>query len=81
MTEVGGAAATYIPPAPPPPASLDHWAAEAALVLQQVMQRTPTDQSQARQLGLLQAAQFSTDSWLDQLEAHYQHALALQEAG
>ena len=80
MTEVGGVAATYIPPAPPPPASLDHWAAEAALELQQVLQRTPTEQSQARQLGLAQAALFSSDSWMQQLEAHYQHALALQEA-
>ena len=80
MTEVGGAAATYIPPAPPPPASLDHWAAEAALVLQQVLQRTPTEQSQARQLGLAQAARFNSEAWLQQLEAHYQYALALQEA-
>lgn len=80
MTEVGGAAATYIPPAPPPPALLDDWAAEAALVLQQVLQRKPSEQSQARQLGLAQAARFNSEGWLEQLEAHYQHALALQEA-
>ncbi len=79
MTEVGGIAATYISPAPPPPAPLEPWAEEAAQVLLQMLQRTPAEQAQVRQLGQAQARRFQSESWLQQLEAHYENALALQE--
>jgi glycosyltransferase involved in cell wall biosynthesis len=79
MTEVGGEAVSTIPPAPAPPAPLVIWAREAAQQLQHVLHRNATEQHRMRQLGFAQTRRFQLDSWLDQLESHYQLALALQE--
>lgn len=80
MTEVGGDAVTTIPPAPPPPEPLDAWAREAALQVREVLARSAAQKEQSRQLGFAQARRFELDTWLDQLESHYEKALALQES-
>jgi glycosyltransferase involved in cell wall biosynthesis len=80
MTEVGGEAVTTIPPAPPPPEPLEDWAREAAQQVQQVLTRSTAEQERIRQLGFAQARRFQLEPWLDQLESHYQQALALQES-
>lgn len=79
MTEVGGEAVTTLPPAPLPPQPLDAWARQAAQQVQQVLLRSPAEQERIRQLGFAQARRFQLEPWLDQLEAYYQQALALQE--
>jgi glycosyltransferase involved in cell wall biosynthesis len=79
MTEVGGDSVTTISPAPPPPEPLDVWAREAAQQVRQVLTRNAAEQEQRRQLGFAQARRFELDTWLDQLEIHYEKAQALQE--
>jgi glycosyltransferase involved in cell wall biosynthesis len=79
MCEVGGDGVTLIPPCPVQPAAQRAWARKAARLVQVVLQRTPAEQQLARRRGLRQASRFGYDEWLDQLEAHYQRALALQE--
>lgn len=81
MTEVGGEAVSTIPPAPVPPALLDIWASEVAQQLQQVLNRSATDQDRIRQLGFAQVSHFQLEPWLDQLESHYHQAMALPESG
>lgn len=81
MSEVGGAAATYIPPYPLQPSERSEWASIAAEQVRSVLERTPHERQHARKLGLLQAQSFECDRWLDRLECHYQHALSLQESG
>lgn len=80
MTEVGGEAVTTIPPAPPPPEPLGAWARQAAQRVKQVLSRSLSEQEKMRQVGFAQARRFQLDPWLDQLESHYQQALALQES-
>jgi len=79
MTEVGGEAVTTIPPAPSSPEAWEAWAQEAAQQVQQVLSRSAAEQEQMRELGFAQARRFQPEPWLDQLECHYQQALALQE--
>jgi len=79
MTEVGGEAITTIPPAPSPPEPLDTWALESADQVQKVLTRSVAEQERVRQLGFAQARRFQYETWLDQLEIHYQQALALQQ--
>lgn len=79
MTEVGGDAASYIPPAPAPPQSLEPWAQQCARALQGVLTRNQSERNRIRQLGFQQASRFQYLSWLDQLESFYLRALALQE--
>lgn len=79
MTEVGGDAVTTLLPAPPPPHRLDSWAQEAAQKVQEVLTRSEAEQERMRQLGFAQAGRFRLEAWLDQLEAHYQQALVLQQ--
>lgn len=81
MTEVGGEAAEYIPAAPAPPEPLDGWALKAAHQVANLLTRHPVEQNRIRKIGLAQARRFpDSAAWLDQLEAHYQRALALQAA-
>lgn len=80
MTEVGGQAVEYISPAPPPPEPMEDWALQAAHQVQKVLTRPPAQQERVRELGFVQASRFhQLPGWLDELEAHYQHALALQD--
>ncbi len=79
MTEVGGNAVITIPTAPPPPEPLDAWAREAAQKVKLVLTRSTAEQERIRELGYAQARRFQLEPWLDQLEFHYQQALALQE--
>lgn len=79
MTEVGGFAVTTIPPAPPPPLSLEPWALNAAMTVQMVLKRSPTEKERIRQLGFAQASRFLMEPWLDKLESYYHKALLLQE--
>jgi len=79
MTEVGGEAITTIPPAPSPPEPLDSWALDAANQVRKVLSRSVVDQERVRQLGFAHARGFQHETWLDQLEHHYQQALALQQ--
>jgi glycosyltransferase involved in cell wall biosynthesis len=78
MSEVGGEAATLIPPCPVQPDAQLAWAQAAARCVDAVLQRPSTERQQARDQGLLQASRFDHSHWLDQLEGHYQRALALQ---
>ena len=80
MTEVGGEAVTTIPPAPPPPEPLEAWARKSALQVQQMLTCSAAELERMRQLGFAQAKRFQQEPWLDQLESHYQQALALQES-
>lgn len=80
MTEVGGEAVTTIAPAPPPPEPLEAWARAAAQQVQQVLSRSAVEKERMRQLGFAQARRFQLEPWLNQLESHYQQALALQES-
>jgi hypothetical protein len=43
-----------------------------------VLYRTFPEQEKMRQLGFAQASRFQLEPWLDQLESHYQRAMALQ---
>lgn len=79
MNEVGGNAATYISPAPSPPESLDPWARQAAHQIQPLLAMSSAERERIRELGFAQARRFELSVWVDQLEAHYQRALALQE--
>lgn len=79
MTEVGGEAASYIPPMPAPPAPLEPWAQHGARRLQALLKRPPAERERFRQLGFAQTRRFQLSVWQDQLEAHYQRVLALQE--
>ena len=79
MTEVGGPAASYIPPYPLQPQAQVDWARLGARQVQAVLQRSPAEQQAVRQQGFDQAHRFEYEDWLDQLEAHYHCALALQE--
>lgn len=79
MTEVGGKAVATIPPPPPPPATFDAWAQASARQVQQVLNRSAPEQERMRQLGFAQARRFQLETWLTQLESHYQQALVLQE--
>jgi glycosyltransferase involved in cell wall biosynthesis len=77
MTEVGGNAVVTIPPAPPPPEPLEAWARQAAQQVQRVLCRSAAEQEHWRQLGFAQARRFQLEPWLDHLETHYEHAMAL----
>ncbi|QPN59121.1 glycosyltransferase [Synechococcus sp. CBW1002] len=79
MREVGGDAVNLIRPCPSQASELRAWAQEAAQHVLAVLQRSPAEQQRAREQGLRQAKRFDHGQWLDQLEAHYQRALALQE--
>jgi len=79
MTEVGGKAVATIPPPPPPPATFDAWAQASARQVQQVLNRSAPEQVRMRQLGFAQARRFQLETWLTQLESHYQQAFGLQE--
>ena len=79
MTEVGGQAASYIPPYPVQPQLQLDWARSAAKQVQAVLHRSLAEKEVARQQGFEQADRFQYDHWLDQLEALYLHVLALHE--
>jgi hypothetical protein len=79
MNEVAGEAATLIPPAPKEPAAQAFWARQAARMVQEVLHRPAAVRQLARERGIQQARRFHRSHWLDQLESHYQRALALQE--
>jgi glycosyltransferase involved in cell wall biosynthesis len=79
MTEVGGQAASYIPPCPPRLQDQPRWARLAAQQVQALLQRSPAEKAEAMRQGFSQAHRFQYERWLDQLEAHYQSCLALQE--
>jgi glycosyltransferase involved in cell wall biosynthesis len=79
MSEVAGEAATLLPPCPVETADQEIWAHQGALRVLEVLQRPPTERQHAREQGLLQARRFHYSVWLDQLEVHYQRALAMQE--
>ena len=79
MTEVGGQAASYVPLYPLNPQAQVDWARIAAQQVQAVLQRSPAEQLAVRQQGFDQAHCFQYKRWLDQLEVHYQRALAVQE--
>lgn len=81
MSEIAADAATLLPPCPAQPEALAVWAQQAARSVQAVMQRPAAERQQARQKGLLQASRFDHGRWLDQLELHYQRALALHVQG
>lgn len=68
MREVGGDAAVYLPPCPVGAEPRGWWIKAAAAAVQTVLERTPQERQQWRQRGLAQAARFSPDRWLDQLE-------------
>jgi glycosyltransferase involved in cell wall biosynthesis len=79
MTEVGDEVATYIPPMPAPPEPPEPWAREAADRLQALLSRRPSERQRIRELGFVQVRRFRLSAWEDQLEAHYQRALDLQQ--
>jgi glycosyltransferase involved in cell wall biosynthesis len=67
MREVGGGAATYLPPCPNEPAERDAWILQAAAVVEGVLKRDPVEQQLWRAQGLAQAERFNRDNWLNQL--------------
>jgi glycosyltransferase involved in cell wall biosynthesis len=79
MTEVGGDSVTYIPPAPSPHEPLDNWALQASYLVLMLLARSPAERERSRRFGYEHVQRFGLSLWLDQLEAHYQRALALQE--
>jgi glycosyltransferase involved in cell wall biosynthesis len=78
MTEVGGDAVVFIPPAPSPPQALAAWARAAAEQVDLVLRRSPAEHELIRQLGFAQAHRFQHETWLDQLESFYLQALVFQ---
>ena len=81
MSEVGGDAATYIPPSPTEPQAQEAWARLASQQVLSVLLRSPAEREVVRQRGYAQASHFQLEHWLDQLEDLYQQALALQGQG
>ncbi len=79
MAEVGGDAVTFIPPCPLDPSAQFDWARDAAQRVLAVLQRSPAQKHEAKERGFRQAKRFDQAQWVEQLEAHYQRALALQE--
>jgi glycosyltransferase involved in cell wall biosynthesis len=68
LTEVAGKAAVYLPPCPPGGEARQAWSQQAATATAGVLRRDPRERSRWRKLGLEQAARFSRQSWLDELE-------------
>jgi len=71
MTEVGGSAATTIPPAPTFNSQRDEWASNSAKIVSNVLTRTDSEKSHIQRLGFDQCSLFVRDKWLDQLENYY----------
>jgi hypothetical protein len=51
-----------------------------SFLVQRRLEQSPVECETMRELGFAQARQFSTESWLDQMEHYYQHAFSLQAA-
>lgn len=69
MSEVGGAAAVYVPPCPAETTARAAWTHAAAATVEDVLARSPGERALWRQRGLEQAARFARTSWLDRLES------------
>lgn len=74
MTEVGGAAAFYIPRCPSTAVSAE-WAAIGAQVIQQVVSLEPMQREAAVEAGLKNASRFKAVTALDSIEAIYQNCV------
>ena len=73
MTEVGGDAAFYIPSRPQrDPAA---WATQSGARVLEILQTTPDETDQRRQLGYQQVAQFDAEQTLNAYERIYRQAL------
>lgn len=73
MTEVGGEAVTYHSRM-----TIENrveWAREGAAIVEQILNLNDSEKQRRRLMGIEQAKKFSTDSTLDQYEAHYQRIL------
>lgn len=68
MSEVGGQAATYLPPCPSDAPGREAWIRDAAAGVEGVLARDPAERQHWRTQGLAQAARFNRQSWLDKLE-------------
>jgi glycosyltransferase involved in cell wall biosynthesis len=78
MTEVGAAAAFYVPRRPAA-GDTQAWAAACARVVQQVVALSPAARQAAVAAGLANASRFEADAALDRIEAIYQDILATFE--
>ncbi|KGK29320.1 glycosyltransferase family 1 protein [Cellulophaga sp. E6(2014)] len=70
MNEVGGEAAFYIPKCPTN--NTENWEANAAIVLEQILQLHPEDRKLSIKKGLKQSEKFHKDHIIDQIEEIYQ---------
>ncbi|WP_216909534.1 glycosyltransferase [Synechococcus sp. CCY 0621] len=80
MTEVGGDAATYIPPFPLLPDAQRDWAISSADTVRMVLELTPAERHELRQRGFSHVNSFQRERWLSLLVAYYQHALECQSS-
>ena len=71
MTEVAGGAAFLIPGRPYGVASQGRWAAEAASVLQHVLELGASERAAVIEAGLLNARRFNPEAALDRIESIY----------
>jgi glycosyltransferase involved in cell wall biosynthesis len=78
MTEVGSDVVSYIPPTPGPTQSIHQWACQSALVVCDLLNRTPLEKLSMREIGISHALRFDFGSWVDQLEQTYLQAIDLQ---
>ncbi|MEB3169610.1 MAG: glycosyltransferase [Synechococcaceae cyanobacterium] len=76
MTEVAGAAATYLEPPPPGLAPDPDWVERAALQVAALLQRPPEERREARRLGLERLEAFGLDAFFERLEACYRDVVA-----
>ncbi|WP_266363589.1 glycosyltransferase [Tellurirhabdus rosea] len=72
LTEVAGEAAFLIPVRPKQQAQVPDWAADAAVVLEQVLGLSSWQRGQVVAAGFANAARFDPSHMLDQIEAIYQ---------
>jgi glycosyltransferase involved in cell wall biosynthesis len=75
MTEIGGAAAIYLPRLQHA-ADIEDWAAQSARTLVSVLARTPGEQARCAAAGIARAAAFSCDAAIDRYLAIYGRVLA-----
>lgn len=77
MTEVGGAACTYLPRLQPG-GDIAAWALHGAGVLRSVLGRSPQKRERMREAGLAHAGRFSAEAAIEAYLAIYQRVLSME---